>query len=209
MNKAVVLTGDLVGSSDAGRVAVDEAMALIKEVAEKQAKIIGVPTRFTRFRGDGWQIYCARPEEGYRLALLILAGLQSRSTLPASRIAIGIGSIEYLPPDGLASASGEAFELSGRVIDHMTSSTRMYLSTQSPEGRWLRPLFAYLDWQSGRWSPEQAEAVAIAFETNPPQPNRVAHVLGISRQAAQARLRGAGYAPLITVIDALKIEQRD
>jgi hypothetical protein len=193
---AAVLTGDLIASTQAGLEAVDGAMAAIHSVAKHEAEISGLDVRFARFRGDGWQIYCPDAARVFRLTVLVLANLRSRPALAQTRLSVATGTVSALPETGLASASGEVFSTSGHGLDGMTTQ-RLHFQSRTDGWIWQIALFSYLDWQSSRWSPEQAEAVALAFRHNPPRPRSVAGDLGISRQAAQARLSGAGYEPLL------------
>ncbi|MES2916087.1 MAG: hypothetical protein V4753_13300 [Pseudomonadota bacterium] len=192
---AAVLTGDLIASTQAGQAATDRAMALIESVAKAESLHDATDIRFTRFRGDGWQIHCSEPAKVFRLAVLVLATLQSRPELPKTRISAATGPVTFLPETGLASASGEVFSISGRNLDSM-ARRRLVFESQESAKPWKNALFVYLDWQSGRWSPEQAEAIALTFRHDPPQPGTSAEQLGISRQAFSARLEGAGYVPV-------------
>ena len=191
---ATVLTGDLIASTQAGKEAVDGAMAVLEAVASHEAQISGLDVRFARFRGDGWQMYCPDAAKVFRLTVLVLANLHSRPLLPKTRLAVEVGEVTFLPGEGLESANGAAFRQSGRNLDQMTNK-HIFISKEA-DGRWQRPLLSYLDWQSSRWSPEQAEAVALAFRHDPPRKRNVVEHLSISRQAAEARLNGAGYGPL-------------
>jgi hypothetical protein len=195
-HQAAVLTGDLIASTKAGQDAVDGAMAVLEGIAQHEARISGLDIRFARFRGDGWQMYCPEATRVFRLTVLVLANLHSRPKLAQTRLAVATGAVSLpFPQSGLASARGEVFTSSGRELDGMANERLVFFSAE-PDAKWQRPLFSYLDWQSSRWSPQQAEAVALAFFHNPPDPSRIADELGISRQAAKARLDGAGYEPL-------------
>ncbi len=192
---AAVLTGDLIASTQAGSEAVDGAMAVLEGIARHEAEISGLDIRFARFRGDGWQMYCPEAARVFRLTVLVLANLHSRPNLAQTRLAVATGAVSVIPESGLASASGEVFSMSGRCLDNMTTE-RLVFTSQAPDENWQRPLFSYLDWQASRWSAQQAEAIAMSFRYNPPQPRKSAEELGISRQAFKARLDGAGYEPL-------------
>ena len=194
-NIAAVLTGDLIASTKVGQVAVDGAMDVLEDMASHEAHISGLDIRFARFRGDGWQISCPDAIMVFRLTVLVIANLHSRPALAQTRLAVATGEVTALPPTGLASASGEVFSASGRELDGMKTE-RLVFFARTTDAKWQRPLFSYLDWQSSRWSPQQAEAVALAFHHNPPNARKIATKLGISRQAAKARLDGAGYEPL-------------
>lgn len=194
-HQAAVLTGDLIASTQAGPEAVDGAMAVLEGIAQHEAQISRLDIRFARFRGDGWQMYCPEAKKVFRLTVLVLANLHSRPKLAQTRLAVAVGAVSVFPLTGLASASGEVFSLSGHGLDNMTTQ-RLNFESNADDARWQRPFVSYLDWQSSRWSPEQAEAVALAFRHEPPSPRNVSENLGISRQAGQARLSGAGYGPL-------------
>ena len=192
---ATVITGDLIASTQAGQDAVDGSMAVIEALASHEAQISGLDIRFARFRGDGWQLYCPEPARGFRLTVLVLANLHSRPDLPKTRLSVAVGGVSRLPATGLASASGNVFWSSGRRLDNMKTQKLDFYSEEK-DAHWRYPLFSYLEWQSSRWSPEQAEAVALAFRCATPAKSHVAENLGISRQAALARLNGAGFGPL-------------
>lgn len=192
--RAAVLTGDLIASTRAGREATDAAITLIDRIARDEGAQAEASIGFSRFRGDGWQIFCSDPGRVFRLAVRVLAALQSQKKLPGTRISAATGPFTTAPAD-LAGAAGEVFSLSGRNLDSMGRQRLVFDSTAEGTG-WQRALFAYLDWQSRRWSPEQAEAIALAFRRDPPQPGTSAEDLGITRQAFSARLDGAGYVPL-------------
>lgn len=200
---AAVLTGDLIASTQAGPEAVDGAMAVLEGIARHEAQISGLDIRFDRFRGDGWQMYCPEAARVFRLTVLVLANLHSRPKLAQTRLAVATGEVATLPQAGLASASGEVFSISGQLLDGMTTQ-RLVGFGQAAEARWQKPIFSYLEWQSSRWSPEQAEAVSLAFRQKPPAPRSIAAALGISRQAAMARLDGAGYWPLAAAAAAFQ-----
>jgi hypothetical protein len=198
-HNVAVLTGDLIDSTLAGPEAVSDAMDRIAG-ATAQVKA----TRFDRFRGDGWQVHCANAADAFRVTALVLAALKSRPDLPQTRLSVAIGPADPLPPNGLAGASGLAFSRSGQGLDAMGRERLAFLG--APETAfWQRPLFSYLAWQSARWTPEQAEAVGLALRQDPPRPRDVAASLGISRQAAEARLKGAGIGPLAEAITAFRI----
>ena len=203
IHTAAVLTGDLIASTQAGQGAVDGAMEVLEGIALHEAQISGLDIRFARFRGDGWQMYCPEAARVFRLTVLVLANLHSRPKLAQTRLAVATGEVTVLPATGLASASGEVFSKSGHALDSIRNQRLVYASLAS-DSHWHGALFSYLEWQSSRWSPEQAEAIAMVFHSDPPQFSTLAGELDISRQAAQSRLRGAGFSPLFDSYLAFK-----
>jgi len=190
-----VITGDFIDSTRAGQPKVDAAMGVLQSIAEDQAARTGTDIRFARYRGDGWQIYSEAADQVFRLAMLILANLQARPELPATRMAIAAGGGNPIPAGGIAAASGEAFVYSGTALDAMRRGTTLVVVGPAIDPS-RHALFSYLAWQSERWTPEQAEALVLACSHHPPRPKEVYEVLEITRQAAEARLKGAGYHPI-------------
>jgi hypothetical protein len=204
--QAAVLTGDLVGSTEAAPGAVTLAIHRIAGVAERRD---GSAT-FTRFRGDGWQLYLEKPGPALATALLILATLRANGDLE-SRISIGLGAAAFASPKtspaarDLMAANGEAFVASGRGLDRMDRKRRLVLSGEGVDLLHQR-LVAILDERVALWSKEQAEVTAILMSPEGPRTQAaVAAQLGISRQAVAARLHAAGYAQL----NAAAIDFRD
>lgn len=95
--QAAVLTGDLIGSTEAPPEAVETGMRLLARLATQ----IGTTTFFTRYRGDGWQIYLEDPGAGLSSTLFIWASLRAAGGLE-SRIALGLGKAVGMQTNALA-----------------------------------------------------------------------------------------------------------
>lgn len=192
MTIAAVLTGDLIGSTAAGGDALGIAMA---ELAAAAAEIAtwqgGSDTRFTRYRGDGWQLVITdRPWLCLRAALCLAARLRAKGA-PATRVAIGLGETGNLGGESLADASGPAFELSGKALEDMGRTH--WLGLAGPAVTTSDAIITRLiEERARRWSPQQAEAVALALDPDNPTLADLATHLGISPQAVSYRLNGAG-----------------
>ncbi len=208
MNHATVLTGDVIGSTLAGPAGTDATLGLIRSVVLDPDSLLGRDVRFSRYRGDGWQVYSSDPDRVFRICVLILANLHSHPDLPRTRISAACGAVSSLPETGLASASGEAFTLSGRGLDAIKRRKLVYAQAEG-QAVWKASLFRLLEWLAFRWSPEQAQAIAMCFRLDPPHPGKSTEELGISRQAFSARLDGAGYAPLLEADLAFRSERTD
>jgi hypothetical protein len=185
--KAAVLTGDLINSTRAPAHAVDATMRLLADAANT----IGDDTRFTRFRGDGWQIYLHNPGQCLWACLLILARLKASDTSLSTRISVGIGAISTLPEADLSAAAGPAFVTSGHGLDDM--ATAQILALGGGADPFQRSVFAFSADRASRWSREQAEAMALALDARMQNRAAIAAQLGITRQAVDARLVAAGY----------------
>ena len=88
---AAILTGDLVGSTEKPVRALERAMDALAEAARGISAWTGADTRFTRYRGDGWQMHVALPGLALRAALTAFARLRAADAGLATRAAIGIG----------------------------------------------------------------------------------------------------------------------
>jgi hypothetical protein len=191
-----VLTGDLIGSTEAAPPAVERALAVLAEAARGVAGWrSGADTRFTRYRGDGWQMHVADAGLGLRAAMALIARLRAADLGLATRAAIGIGGVDSLGTTSLADARGTAFEASGHALDALGRSRRLTI-----DGHGVVPLHHgvvdLLDERSTRWTKPQAEATALYLHPDDPTLTDIAPLLGISAQAVNYRLAGAG-APAI------------
>lgn len=189
MTLTAIVTGDLIGST-ARPEGVAQAMALLGGVAAGIAGWSESAPKFTRFRGDGWQ-FCVPAGQALRAALLVSARLRAEDAL-GTRIAIGIGTLDTDGTRDLSDAAGEAFTASGRALDHMARGQVWALAGAAPD--WAVALVALGEWHSSRWSREQAEAMAVMLAEPELTQLAAAERMGITRQAWQARLSGAGFA---------------
>lgn len=199
-----VISGDLVASSGKGAAAIDAAMAALAETAAKLSHLTESDTRFTRHRGDGWQIYVDLPGLALTSALAMATGLRCSGVGLETRQAVGFGRVETLPAATLGGAYGEAFELSGRALDQMAKGARLCLANRLVISDLHEALIALIDWQSGRWSREQAEAVHSVLLNETLSNAERAALLGITRQAFEARLSSAGYPALEPALTAFR-----
>ena len=182
-----VLTGDLIGSTQAPAPQLEATMALLADTAQN----IDDDARFTRFRGDGWQMYLHNAGNCLWACLLIMARIKASSIGISTRISVGIGPVHSLGASGLSAASGPAFIQSGRGLDDMTGAQTLCLNGCTVD-RMQTALFAFAAERANRWSREQAEVMALALNAHAPSRAIIAQGLGITRQAVDARLAAAG-----------------
>lgn len=189
MAPVAILTGDLIASTAApdGGAA---ALAILADTAKDLGAWAGQPARFTRFRGDGWQMLLATPGLSLRAALLIAARLAAAQATP-TRLAIGFGTMDHPGTTDLSDARGSAFAASGRALDHLPRGRHWALAGGT---EWQSAFLALAEWQATGWTPEQAQAMALALPPDPGRQSDLAARLGITRQAFAARLSGAGRA---------------
>lgn len=186
-----VFTGDLIGSRDASSEAIGTAMKSLKNAAQDIGRADDFDPHFTRNRGDGWQILLPDPRLILRAYLGLTARLRAADTGLATRIAIGLGPVDFEGTTNLSDAAGPAFVTSGDLLETLDTETAAIGGPGVTD--WQRGIIALADWIAGGWTAQQAEAVALtlldtAHDTNAHR----AKALGISRQAFEARLKGSG-----------------
>ena len=207
-----VLTGDFVASTSAEPQAVDRAMAALVAASDILSGWIGSDTRFTRFRGDGWQICLMRPNFTLRATLFLIAALRAADTGLETRLSIAIAPYSHLGGAGLAAASGPAFVLSGHQLDEMSRADRFNFVADQKEPAswqkavWQRAVLALAFHQARSWTREQAEAATFALMPFRPTQEQIAEKLGVTRQAVQARLRGAGIPAIFDALSVFEME---
>lgn len=189
--RGAILTGDLIGSTKVSAGAVEATMAaLAAAFAEMDGWPSGIPSRFARHRGDGWQAAVSPAGRALRASLFVTARLRAADTGLATRFAIGLG--EFSEDGPLAEAHGQPFEDSGHALDSLGRGERLALG-----GAGSNPLhqaiIALLDERTSRWSREQAEAMALYLVPESQTLASIAARLDLSTQAVHYRLTGAGY----------------
>ena len=196
---AAVLTGDLIGSTKAAPDGSGNARWPCSPRQRAEALRLDPSRRdprFTRFRGDGWQMLVADPGLALRAALFLTARLraadldlghphrhrhrrhrqprQSRaSPTPAARPS----KPPAAPSTTWAAPAGSPSRATGSPASTGSSSS---FSTSC----------------ASHWTRQQAEATALYLHPDNPTLEQIAPQLGISAQAVNYRLSGAG-APAI------------
>jgi predicted DNA-binding protein YlxM (UPF0122 family) len=192
-----VLTGDLIGSS---RFRVEEREIVISNLKDsfKMISPDSITSPFVIFRGDSFQGVLSIPDEALNAALIIRSSLLSRfkgkrSRLDA-RIAIGIGTIDYLPGNQVGEGDGEAYRNSGPELDKMKKREPNLIIKTPWAGinEELRIECSLLDALIQRLTKEQAEVILYHITKGVTQ-EEIAKILGISQPAVFQRLKTGGY----------------
>lgn len=187
----VVLTGDLVGSSAAGSDDVDDAMQALQDgVTRMAAWPVGMHPRFTRSRGDGWQVRVENPVFGLRAAVFLTAWLRASGSGLAARIAVRQGMVDHRGTESLPDTAGTALAASAQALDQMRKAQRIAISGDGM-GPLHRGYGALLTALVRRWSQQQAEAMVLALPPDQPTLAEIARHLAISPQAVNYRLASA------------------
>ncbi len=201
---SAVFTGDLIGSRKAPTEAVDRAMNALGNASQALGRRHEFDPRFTRNRGDGWQILLPDPRLVLVAFLSLTAGLRAADAGLATRIGIGLGPVEFAGGTDLSDAAGAAFVTSGELLErlsHPRTGERVLIEGPG-SARWQQGILALADRITRRWSAQQAEAVALVLLSDHDTNACRARALGITRQAFEARLRGAGLEAFDAARDA-------
>ena len=175
-----VISGDIVQSrrfSSMGPLLRDAIKQAYLQCAEAFDDALGGLPEVDVFAGDSWQVLVSSPARSLRVGLCMRALLKSYRELPSAdtRIAIGIGDVEFVDEDSLSQSQGEAFMLSGEALDRLRDeSVRMAVSLPErwtahvteqlfePQGT-LDAMMALLDAICADWTARQAGIISRAL----------------------------------------------
>ena len=196
---AAVLSGDLIDSRAADGIATARSIETLSGAARDFGKALDCDLRFTRTRGDGWQVLVDRPDRALWVLVYLLARLRAAETGLDTRAALAIDRIDSPGTRDLSDADGPAFHAAGDALAAMTK--RRLVIAGSGAGPLDDGTAALLDEVSQRWTAPQAEAVALMLVPDGATQEDVARQIGITRQAVNLRLSGAGYAGVRIALD--------
>lgn len=162
-----VLTGDLIRSTTLSADTLADARGVAADAAAYSQKALALHplAALEFFRGDAWQLLLGDPTHALRTALVIRAQLRAAADVD-TRISIGLGTVDNIDHQRISLSTGEAFLLSGRKLDRMT--TYFDLTGDLPDRFALvRPWFTLTLQLCGglarSWTRRQAEVVAHAL----------------------------------------------
>jgi len=164
-----VLTGDIVNFSKLPSKQRQRLHLIMREGSKSLRKIFrkSVPLETDIFRGDSWQMLVSDPALSLRAGLFFRAFL--RKEMGASkldtRMAIAIGTVDFVPDDRVSKGDGEAYRYSGKALEEMTRVGNMcfrFPERKSEES--LDVLVHLLDVLAINWSDKQALAITGALQ---------------------------------------------
>lgn len=210
-----VLTGDLIKSSSYETEKLLSIQVLFPNIIQKfqntyPNSIIGTSDIF---RGDSWQIALNKPELALRLAIFIMAYLKAHEK-PATRIAIGIGTAQYINELKISLSTGDAFTLSGHALDQMTSYFDLTGALNKEVGamaNWL-PMCLHLCGSLIRtWTRRQSEIISVALMLEVPKHERIAEILNpsVRKQTVTDALQSANWRAILGAINVFEDEKWD
>lgn len=162
-----VLTGDVVHSTRmTGKARRRLHDALYSTSGELREHFCGlVPYDVDIYRGDSWQLLVSAPHKALRVALYFRSRLRSHfeSDKVDTRVAIGVGSVDFLPEKGVSTGDGDAFRRSGWAFEELGRTGRMAFSGDGPHARCLDVAVELVDFPASHWTARQAYAVSQAL----------------------------------------------
>lgn len=198
-----VLTGDLIKSRHSKTAAIEQTFSILHNAAHQFGWAWDQDVRFTRYRGDGWQIVLTNPGLLLDAALYIIASLKAGQTNIATRISIGVGAVETLGTSDLTDATGPAFFVSGDQLNAMKRGRMLALAGQGVAAE-QTAILDLAEWTASGWTASQAEAIAIHLVEKFLRHEDIAERLGVTRQAVQNRLAGAGLSYFDNALYAMR-----
>lgn len=135
LQDCAVITGDIVRSRRLSGPEFEKAQESIRRggAGIRAHFPAEVPLPIELFRGDSWQLLVTAPARALRIALYLRAFLRAEADVD-TRFAIGVGPIDAIPSAGVAAGRGEAFRLSGAMLDwKVATSMRFAVAGQVPD----------------------------------------------------------------------------
>lgn len=208
-----VLTGDVVGSRRLGTDERHRLLAALTDVGERMRAEFPQSIPFTPdiFRGDSWQFVSTDPAHSLRQGLFFRASVKAGmgSARVDTRFCLGIGTIDFIPPEGPSAGAGQAFNLSGAGLDEM--ERRTYLSLRLPPGfdpalrETLAAVTRLIDRLAQDWTDRQSMAVSGALLAQTQE--QIADAVfdePITQQAVAQHLNRAGWPAIQVGLEAFE-----
>lgn len=192
MNIGAIITGDIVDSTKLSledrRVMLDVLRSLPSVLSPIQDVSIDI------FRGDSFQIGISDVREVLRAVLVIRASLRSHKMESAkmlldARLAIGIGTLDY-ESDALSTSDGEAYRLSGKLLDNMGKSRLKIMTPWRSVNEELDLETAFADDIISSWTQSQSRIILLSLLTSQSHVE-LSQKLGISRQMVDKSLKAS------------------
>lgn len=167
-----VITGDIVASSKFPENVRHKLHGVMVNGGEVLRRIfpLAAPWKLEIFRGDSWQLVVTDPSLSLRIALYYRAFLRAylENLKVESRLAIALGTIDFIPGNRISGGDGQAFQKSGHLLEKMPKRNRMTFAIAGRENTdihlALEIIVLLLDSLTLRWTARQAKAVAGSLQ---------------------------------------------
>ena len=190
VEKAIVISGDIVGSSylkPGSRRKMQALLDFFIQISEKEYPDL----KIQQYRGDSIQgILTTNRVAALRLVLLLHSYLKQYAF--SIRLAIGVGEISFKSKQVITS-DGTAFQASGPYLDALLKKGEI-ISIAGTDDNFTSEWQAHsasLDYLIQHWSIQQSEAMHLQLQELTQE--EIAQKLKIKQPAVYYRLQGAGW----------------
>lgn len=212
--KKAVITGDIINST---QLTVVENNQLIKglqniiDALEKTEELQG-----EIFRGDSIQCLLQNPKNALKTALLIKTYVKgiialhdekydlistvnknNRSSIYDIRLAIGVGEV-IDAKEKLSISQGEAFNLSGRLLDEMKNKQTIAIKTNDKNNNEFETSLKLLDFIISNTTQNQCEV--IYHKLNGKTEQEISEIIGVNQSAINQRSNSSGWNAIHSLI---------
>lgn len=204
-----VITGDIIDFSKLPG-EMRKRLDLIMKAGSKAIKKVfkgSVPMDVDVFRGDSWQLLVSDITVSLPVGLYLRAHLKSsvKDGSFDTRLAIGIGTVDFIPDDRVSKGDGEAFRNSGLALEEMAKGCTM--SFRFPGWEFeesINILIQLIDVLAKNWSNKQALAVTGALRGMTQEEIGRLWTPPIKQQSVNMHLQRAGWFAIEKAIEFSK-----
>lgn len=192
MKIGAIITGDIIDSTKLSLKDRGVMLDVLRSIPSVLSPIQDVSIDI--FRGDSFQIGISDVPEVLRSVLAIRALLRSHKMesskmLLDARLAIGIGTLDY-ESDALSTSDGEAYRLSGKLLDDMGKSRLKIMTPWRSVNEELELETAFADDIISSWTQSQSRIILLSLLTSQSHAE-MSQQLGISRQMVDKSLKAS------------------
>ncbi len=185
-----VISGDIIRSSELPHNMYEDLLYTLHNQLVF-IRTINPNNKFEISRGDSFQILIQDVENAAKYALLLRTSLRSSHNNYDCRLSIAIGhdvSIRHT----IASSTGDAFTMSGRALDNMTSDTFKVTTLLQPFNEHFGLLTKYLDHHISGMTERQCAITHILLKNQQSLTQKeIAELLGVNRVSVNRSINSA------------------
>lgn len=175
-----VLSGDIIRSTELEHSMYEDLLYTLHNQLSL-IRSLNPKNKFEVTRGDSFQVLILDVENAAKYALLLRTSLRGRNNNYDCRISLAIGhdvSIRHT----IGSSTGDAFTLSGRALDSMTTDTLKISTLVQPFNEHFGLLTKYLDHQISEMTERQCAITYIVLKNQHSLTQKeIAELLGVNR----------------------------
>lgn len=185
-----VLSGDIVRSTELEHSIYEDLLYTLHNQLSL-IRSLNPNNKFEVTRGDSFQVLVRDVENAATYALLLRTSLKSRNNNYDCRISLAIGhdvSIRHT----IGSSTGDAFTLSGRALDNMTTDTLKISTLVQPFNEHFGLLTKYVDHQISEMTERQCAITYIILKNQDSLTQKeIAELLGVNRVSVNRSINSA------------------